>query len=81
MIKHWRCKSCHRRCTSAEILTSSNPFDATAPDIEGCPHCGEVDNFESLCDEPGCVQPSCCGTPTKDWNYRWTCHQHKPESR
>ena len=36
------------------------------------------DDVPGVCDEPGCIEPAGCGTPTKD-GYRWTCGKHQPE--
>lgn len=35
------------------------------------------DDSGSVCDEPGCIEPAGCGTPTPT-GYRTTCLNHKP---
>ena len=79
-MMRWRCKSCHRVCVKSALLRAPNPFHTDGEDVEGCPVCYSVGDFDHLCDEPDCDMPSCCGTPTNG-GYRWTCHYHTPEAR
>jgi len=43
-----------------------------------CPDCRSPEKFESICDEIGCKDKVCCGTPTEG-GYRHTCSVHKPK--
>lgn len=36
------------------------------------------DTVGAICDEPECIAPVSCGTPTPD-GYRATCYNHKPK--
>jgi hypothetical protein len=33
----------------------------------------------NLCDEPACYSHACCGFPTENNGYRWTCTQHNDQ--
>ncbi len=70
----FRCKECDWRGDESEIIR----FDD--PELKGntwniCPRCRTAENFENLCDEPGCGRVAGCGWPSSD-GYRRTCYKH-----
>ena len=70
----WRCGDCGWKGQSAEMLEAKHPFRSHET-VVGCPDCGAMDEFENLCDEPGCSKEAGCGFPTPD-GYRRTCYEH-----
>jgi len=70
------CPQCDWHGKEKEALTADHPF-ITGIKCYGCPDCLEIVNFFMQCDEPGCLLPVSCGTPTTD-EYRLTCGKHKP---
>jgi hypothetical protein len=47
--------------------------------INCCPECMGINTtIEPCCDEPGCTEPSSCGTPTAAGGYKRHCHNHPP---
>jgi len=48
-----RCRCCGKTFTQNEILTASNPFDATKT-VYGCPECKTVNALDRTCEAPGC---------------------------
>lgn len=73
-MTRYRCTSCQAISTEKEVLSAINPFDSTDY-VTGCPKCMSVDNFENVCDEPGCDRTGNCGWPS-DAGYRRTCGEH-----
>lgn len=73
----FRCNECDWRGRESEILTAQNPFRSEAYTINGCPKCGEVEDFTNVCDEPGCKRDAGCGWPSPA-GYRRTCGEHMP---
>ena len=76
----WRCEECGTVTPEPLLLKAPNPFNPSDV-IVGCPRCKSVDQFERLCDEPGCTRNVSCGWPTGDesdsWGgYRMTCGKH-----
>lgn len=80
-MSKFRCaeRHCGWKGKGDELLRAPNPFDFDS-ELLGCPKCKEVDCVELVCDEPNCWKSVCCGTPTLG-GYRWTCHEHRPETR
>lgn len=75
----YRCQDCEHIFVTSEFLRAPHPFH-DAEEITGCPECREVFSdvdAETLCDEPGCDEPTSCGTTTKG-GYRRTCYPHRP---
>jgi hypothetical protein len=63
---------------SADQVEDPKPIEGTEPDFWlVCPECRTPENFQSLCDEPGCKKAVSCGKPTPN-GYRQTCSQHMP---
>ena len=47
--------------------------------IQCCPECMEVNaTIEICCDEPGCAELACAGTPYPG-GYKRHCHNHPPK--
>lgn len=59
-----------------QVLGARNPFELTQF-IHACPKCKTVQGFAHCCDEHGCWDQVCAGTPTLN-GYRQTCHKHLP---
>ncbi len=72
---YWRCGDCYWTGVEKEMLRAPHPFDQTQQ-IDGCPECKAVDNFEMLCDVTGCKEIASCGWPSTADGYRHTCHKH-----
>jgi len=72
-----RCKECGWHGTEDDALHAPSPFD-NRDILPGCPRCYSACTMENLCDEPGCMELCCCGTPSKD-GYRHTCAKHQPK--
>jgi hypothetical protein len=70
------CRECGWHGLNTDALVAQNPFD-TNDTIQGCPSCSSAECLRMACDEPNCLQPVSCGTPTKD-GYRHTCSAHRP---
>lgn len=70
----WECDDCHYVCVDGGLLEAANPFNKELT-ISGCPNCFSVGPFNAICDEPGCEEPVCMGTPTPD-GYRNMCRKH-----
>lgn len=72
-----RCSDCHWTGLDTDLIAASNPFGDGI--VGGCPSCRSTIGTQmiALCDEPGCNQEVCCGTPTPS-GYRSTCHNHQP---
>jgi hypothetical protein len=77
--KRWRCTECDHVCTSSQILTGPNPFDAEDT-LSGCPTCKSVNAFEEMCEWPECRRTASNGTPLADGRYVRRCHEHRPEA-
>jgi len=73
-MNRYRCTSCKKISAGLELLQAVNPFDPTDA-ITGCPHCKQIDNFDAVCDEPGCDETVCGGWPSEA-GYRLTCSKH-----
>ena len=76
--KRWKCKSCGMITLEPALLRAPSPFDETDI-LTACPHCKWVNDFDEMCDEPGCTEEASCGFPVEDeafGGYRRTCHQH-----
>ena len=73
-VEIWRCVNCLGCFWEGDLLTARSPFD---PDetLTGCPNCKTVDDFERVCDEPGCARTASNGFPV-DGGYRHTCFEH-----
>lgn len=71
------CVECKAKWLWKDLLQGQNPF-ITSRAIYGCPDCYSIDQFTLACDEPGCWQEVCCGTPTPT-GYRTTCGKHIPK--
>jgi Zn finger protein HypA/HybF involved in hydrogenase expression len=69
-----RCIECEWTGELSELLEDKNPFDLEEY-IYGCPVCKSIDQFEYICDEPGCNHTITCGFPTET-GYRRTCGKH-----
>jgi hypothetical protein len=79
-IERLECTICGAHTTSTQLLRAPNPFDRQL-EITGCPVCRNVENFERLCDEPGCRFKCTAGEPTGDetdeWGgYKMSCSEH-----
>lgn len=72
----WRCE-CGFLVFASELLTAPNPFDVEDT-LHGCPLCKRVNALERACDEPGCGNLSCAGTPHPG-GYKFHCHLHPPK--
>jgi hypothetical protein len=79
MSQRYICKECWARLEEKEVLFAPNPFDPSSV-ILGCPKCKAVQEMVPVCDEPGCWESVCCGTPMPLGEYRSTCHKHVPVS-
>lgn len=71
----WRCKQCAEMVKLKDMLRAPNPF-IPEDELLGCPSCNSIDQWEPVCDEPGCVQLAGFGWPTSDGGYRTTCGKH-----
>lgn len=71
------CKECNWRGKIEDVLEARHPFIEDAK-VSGCPSCKEVEPFRFACDEPGCWDEVCVGTPTPT-GYRSTCSKHDPD--
>ena len=69
-----KCRDCDFCGDSTGFLKAKNPFNPE-DDVWGCPSCCSVNNYDLVCDEPGCDEVVTCGTPTKD-GYRQVCSEH-----
>lgn len=69
----WRCTNCKEVMHETDIDLVKDPESINEWSV--CPHCRTPENFEPVCDEPGCSLPVSCGFPTPD-GYRQTCHKH-----
>ena len=72
----FRCRECGWRGAESEIIQI---VDA---ELEGnrwniCPNpaCRAAEQFENMCDEPGCNREATCGWPSPS-GYRRTCGDH-----
>ncbi len=75
--EHWHCPSCYKVFPKSEALEGTHPFQIGGS-IYGCPQCRAAsEEFELVCDEPGCEQIVTSGTPIPG-GYRRTCHEHSP---
>jgi hypothetical protein len=72
----WKCQRCETICLKKDILTAPNPFDPKTI-LLGCPACKEIDSFELLCDEQGCIETlnNASPFPTKN-GQRVVCDAH-----
>lgn len=75
--KQWRCTECGTISLEDNLLRAKNPFDE-ADWIVGCPNCKSVEEFEEICDEPGCTRQAGCGfrAGPEYGGYRRTCYEH-----
>lgn len=73
-VKLWRCNFCHKIWPDAELLVAPNPF-YPEDTLSGCPGCKSCDDFQIVCDEPGCKLEGGCGWPSPE-GYRHTCYEH-----
>ena len=71
-----KCGECGALVHTDNALRAGHPFDVGAI-VLGCPSCCSIDSFEKVCDEPGCTEVVCAGTPTPA-GYRLTCGKHMP---
>lgn len=75
----WECGGCDSIYHITELLTALNPFNPEE-EIRGCPNCKSIGDFNQICDEPGCVQVTSSGFPSKIHSiYRRTCSDHSTE--
>jgi NAD-dependent SIR2 family protein deacetylase len=70
------CEECGKKFTHDDLRHAPHPF-LPGVTVHGCPECGEMD-LAPCCDEPDCLRPVSCGTPTPE-GYRLTCGEHRPE--
>jgi Zn finger protein HypA/HybF involved in hydrogenase expression len=72
----WKCRRCNEICFKEDILTAPNPFEPETI-LLGCPACKEINSFELLCDERGCVETlnNASPFPTKEGQRR-ICDAH-----
>lgn len=80
MIEPWKyvCTECWQKHFDGEVRRAPSPFDPEDI-LSGCKNCSAVNKLMLICDEPGCWEDQCCGTPKKD-GYRMTCSNHKPSA-
>jgi hypothetical protein len=69
----WKCKECGWKGLGNEIDMVKDPKSDNLWPI--CPKCREANQFDNLCDEPGCDMIAGCGWPSPN-GYRRTCHKH-----
>ena len=75
MSERFVCEHCYAKIEGDKVLRAPSPFDKS--ELLACPQCKEVNRLGVPCDEPGCWELCCCGTPTPT-GYRLTCHLHQP---
>lgn len=68
------CRECGWRGLESEIVKFPDPESSAIWSI--CPKCRSAEQFDNLCDEPGCDAKATCGWPTPDEGYRRTCCKH-----
>lgn len=73
----WKCENCGAVRDNEELLSAPHPFKPGL-EIDGCPACREVGMITAACDENGCTEAACMGTPTET-GYRHFCSKHRPE--
>ena len=73
------CEDCEHQSNVRLHLIAENPFNSELT-IHGCLACQSIDSFRTACDEPGCWDPVCCGTPSAV-GYRNTCRKHQPNAK
>ena len=77
--KEWRCKACNTITLEINLLHGVSPFNKNET-LTGCPECLSAEEFEEICDEPGCESVASMGFPTEQkgfGGYRRTCYKHK----
>jgi hypothetical protein len=70
------CRECNSRLRASELLMAAHPFQQGEM-VLGCPRCKDIGPFDPICDQAGCWNLTCAGTPSPA-GYRLTCHQHVP---
>ena len=76
----WECE-CGHVCTEDEMDRVVDPRPRPGEPATTwlvCPACRTPENWQAICDEPGCARHVSCGTPTPA-GYRNICHQHQPK--
>jgi len=69
----FRCTECEWCGNEGEIVRFSDPESDQVWSV--CPQCRAAEQFENICDEPGCKKVASCGWPS-DGGYRRTCYDH-----
>jgi hypothetical protein len=75
MAAIWRCDECGETVNPVEIVVPHPKPDHEPVECMQCPECGEVGQFTSMCDTPGCDKQVSAGWPSPQ-GYRHTCFEH-----
>jgi len=75
MELRWRCTDCEEIVPQVSIETVRDPKPGSAREWSVCPHCRAADQWENVCDEPGCQLTATSGWPSEA-GYRRTCPKH-----
>jgi hypothetical protein len=70
-----RCPECGWVGNARDLLRAASPFN-DEDQIEGCPMCTAVTQFEILCQVENCLKEATCGTPLPDGSYVRCCGDH-----
>lgn len=73
MMLRWQCRECGWHGNEDAIARVKDPESDVVWNV--CPQCRAADQFDNLCDEPGCDALAGCGWPS-DKGYRRTCFKH-----
>jgi hypothetical protein len=75
----WHCNECNKHVNEPLRIKLFSTLGEMFH-LAVCPHCRRINSsLVKCCDEPGCKNAACMGTPTKGGGYRNTCAEHAPK--